>query len=123
MGKWSFGMSGCPNREALKPIVEELKALPRSDLEARWIFEGRLTLNDYGLNWYSGGSGGGWATIDDSATRKQFQIYVDRYEMLTGGASFDYWCHLAVVAACAFGLTVIPPLLLADQMHDNRPPR
>jgi len=107
MGKWSFmnhSPALIPNLyEKSKPIIE----LSEEELEARWVAEGSRSITDYDLQWYSGISGGGWATIDDSHGRKQFQLYVPYEDFHDSMAKRRRHEKIAVVLAHQEGMTTI----------------
>lgn len=106
MGKWTYLSSG-DMVSKVSAKKQELAALTPPELLARWEAAGAPTLNDYGLQWYAGSSGDGWATIDDSASRKQFMLSCPReaYHDTGTGILRCRWEMIASIAAHEYGLT------------------
>jgi hypothetical protein len=86
-----------------------LQTFSHDSLEAAWKQSGSETAEDYGLCWYWGSSGGGWATLDDSASRKQFMLSVPR-EGLNSPMVQERWEKIAVIIAKERGLVPLAQL-------------
>lgn len=89
MGKWCS--VSLPDGFGQKE--KELKALSPEHINRLWEQTGRPTLEQFNLRWYWGSSGGGWKCIDDSASTKQFKMFVpDKY-------SNEHWERVATLLA------------------------
>lgn len=97
MGKWCFMNRQAEMVPGISAKRAELVALTDQQLHDRWVTAGSPDLTDYGLSWYWGGSGGGWACIDDSHSRKTFQLFVSERPG-NSDANTIYWSRLAATA-------------------------
>lgn len=106
MGKWSYLSSG-DMLAKVSAKKKELVALTGTEMYMRWEAAGSPEIRDYGLNWYAGSSGDGWATLDDSASRKLFMMSCPRqaYHDVTIGIP---WEKIATTACFELGITRLP---------------
>jgi hypothetical protein len=98
MGKWCAVTLPDDFDEKYK----SLRLKTAQEISQLWNDIGRPDLTHYGLEWYRGGSGGGWVCIDDSRTTKTFKMFVDYDQM---PLHQDYYKQLACVLAYQLGMT------------------
>lgn len=108
MGKWDYMNAGKMPTEIYER-AKVLQTFSHDALEAAWKSSGSEAAADYGLRWYWGGSGGGWATLDDSASRKQFMLGAPREGLQSPEVQLR-WEKIAVIIAKERGLAPLTKL-------------
>ncbi len=103
MGKWCEVKLPDNFQEELNELLSESEQQIYQD----WVAIAKPPLSYYGLEWYRGGSGGGWMCIDDSKTTKVFKMLVDETLM---PSKQDYYEQLACVLANQLGMSQCLPI-------------
>jgi hypothetical protein len=80
-------------------VLQRLKTLSSDEINKQWEANNCPTLQQFGLSWYSGISGNGWACIDDSTSTKVFQLFVPRQDYVSSESKCLYWEKLACLLA------------------------
>jgi len=112
MGKWSFTSVKFSDEYRDKSAVVE--KMTKEEVQAEWERLGSPELGEYGLNLWSGISGDGWATIDNSAAKSYdykshpLQLFCDRQEFLQHyygkPEPFKHWFQRACILADRVGV-------------------
>lgn len=106
MGKWCF--SHIVFSERYENEEKRIKGLSDAEVKEEWLKIGSPSISDYGLEVFSGISGSGWCTIDNSTAPEQktnpIQCWANREQYLRGDLAFEHHLHRACLLANRMGI-------------------
>ena len=114
MGKWSF--INVTLSDKFKEELDKVHEMSDNAVNEEWRSLGCPILANYGLDWYAGVSGDGWACIDNSASPDKetnpFQMFCNK-EDITGHDMIRFWrlSRRACILAARMGIAHRPEAL------------